>query len=77
MQTVIQALREIIGTPDFYIDNGNYSSTWDYGAMLEYAIAGMLVLIVVGSVLLLPKNELFTSCVVEKWLWSGIRKTTT
>lgn len=56
MQTVIQALRDIIGTPDFYIDNGNYNSTWDYGAMLEYAIAGMLVLIVVGSVFRIIKG---------------------
>lgn len=56
MQTVIQTLREIIGTPDFYIDNGNYNSTWDYGAMLEYAIAGMLVLIVVGSVFRIIKG---------------------
>lgn len=50
MQTVIQYLRDIIGNPDFYIENGNYSSTWDYGAMLEYVIAGCLVLVVVGSV---------------------------
>lgn len=50
LQTIIQALREILGTPDFYIEGSNYNSTWDYGAMLEYAIAGMLVLIVVGSV---------------------------
>lgn len=50
LQTVIQALREILGTPDFYIEGSNYSGTWDYGAMLEYAIAGMLVLIVVGSI---------------------------
>lgn len=50
MQTVIEALRDIIGTTDFYIENGNYSSTWDYGAMLEYCVAAMVVLIVVASV---------------------------
>lgn len=50
MQTVLEALREIIGTADFYIENGNYSGSWDYGAMLEYFGALMLVLIVVGSV---------------------------
>lgn len=50
MQTVIEYLRDIIGVPDFYIETGNYSSTWDYGAMLEYIIAGCLVLVVVGSV---------------------------
>ena len=51
MQTVIEALREIIGEPDFYAQMtsiGNY--TWDYGAMLEYAVAAMVVLIVVSSV---------------------------
>lgn len=51
MQTVIEALREIIGAPEFYTRLGtstNYS--WDYGAMLEYAVAAMVVLIVVGSV---------------------------
>lgn len=51
MNTVIEAMREILGVPEFYVKMGtstNYS--WDYGAMLEYAIAGMLVLIVVGSI---------------------------
>lgn len=59
MQTVIEYLRDIIGTPDFYIENSGYSSTWDYGAMLEYAIAGTLVIIVVGSVFRILK-EVFT-----------------
>lgn len=56
MQTVIDALRNIIGTPDFYIDNGNYNSTWDYGAMIEYCIAGILVLIVVSSIFRILKG---------------------
>lgn len=51
MDTVIEALREIIGTPDFYHSmTGTSNPTWDYGAMLEYALAGMVVMIVVGSV---------------------------
>lgn len=50
MDTVIEALREIIGTPDFYIEQSGYSSYWDYGAMLEYTIAGVLVCVVVASV---------------------------
>lgn len=51
MQSVIDALRDIIGTPNFYHQMGSNSNyTWDYGAMLEYALAGMVVLIVVGSV---------------------------
>lgn len=51
MNTIIDALREFLGEPDFYkqlTSSTNY--TWDYGAMLEYVLAGMLLLIVVGSV---------------------------
>lgn len=40
-------LREILGTPDFYIEGSGYSSSWDYGAMLEYTIAGLLLLVVI------------------------------
>lgn len=58
MQTVINALRQILGTPDFYIDNGNYNSTWDYGSMIEYAIAGILVIVVVSSVFKILKGWL-------------------
>lgn len=58
MQTVIDALRDILGTPDFYIDGNNYSSTWDYGAMIEYAIAGILVIVVVSSVFKILKGWL-------------------
>lgn len=50
MQTLIESLREILGTPDFYIENGNYNFTWDYGAMLEYTIAGCLLIVTVISV---------------------------
>lgn len=52
MDTVIEALRKIIGEPEFYTrltgSTSNYS--WDYGAMLEYAVASMVVLVVVSSV---------------------------
>lgn len=58
MQTVINALREILGTPDFYIESSGYSSTWDYGAMIEYAIAGILVIVVVSSVFKILKGWL-------------------
>lgn len=50
MQTIMEALREFIGTPDFYIENGSYSGSWDYGAMIEYVIAGLILLVVVASV---------------------------
>lgn len=57
MQTIIEALREIIGTPEFYVRLGsstNYS--WDYGAMIEYFGALLLVLIVTASVFKLLIN---------------------
>ncbi len=50
MQTVLEALRSVLGTADFYIENGNYSGSWDYGAMIEYIVAALLLLIVVSSV---------------------------
>ena len=50
MQTIINALRDILGTPDFYKVLSGSELTWDYGSMLEYFFAGMIVLIVVGSI---------------------------
>lgn len=50
MNTVIEALRQILGNPDFYISNGNYSGSWDYGAMIEYMVGAMILCIVVSSV---------------------------
>lgn len=54
MQTIINALRDLIGIDanTFYRVISGYSDkpTWDYGAMLEYACAVMVVLIVVSSV---------------------------
>ena len=50
MNTVIEALRQILGNPDFYITNGSYSGSWDYGAMIEYMVGAMILCIVVSSV---------------------------
>ena len=50
MTTVIDALRQILGNPDFYITNGNYSGSWDYGALIEYMVGAMILCIVVSSV---------------------------
>lgn len=51
MDTIIEYLRQFIGTPDFYKQMGTMSNyTWDYGAMIEYIFAGLLVLIVVANV---------------------------
>lgn len=48
--TIISALRQILGEADFYIQNGNYSGTWDYGAMIEYFVGAVILCIVVSSV---------------------------
>ena len=51
METLINALREVLGVPEFYVRLGtstNYS--WDYGAMMEYFFAGLILCIVVCAV---------------------------
>lgn len=55
MDTVIQALRKVLGTPDFWRQLPNNSGglsnyQWDYAAMIEYLVAALLLLIVVSSV---------------------------
>lgn len=51
MQTVIQALRQILGTPDFYKQMSGYNNySWDYGAMIEYFVGALILLIVISSV---------------------------
>lgn len=50
MQTIINSLRQILGTADFYETGSGYSGTWDYGAMIEYFVAALILCIVVSSV---------------------------
>lgn len=50
MNTVIEGLRQILGSADFYIENGSYSGTWDYGAMIEYFVGAVIICIVVSSI---------------------------
>lgn len=51
MQTIIQALRQILGSPDFYTRlEGQQNYTWDYGAMIEYMVGAMILMIVVSYV---------------------------
>lgn len=45
MESLLNALRSVLGEPNFYIDN-----TWNYGAMLEYMIAGVILCVVISSV---------------------------
>ena len=50
MATVIEALRQILGEPDFYkvLSGSNY--TWDYAAMIEYFTGAVVLCIVISSV---------------------------
>lgn len=50
MTTIIDAMRSLIGTPNFYkiLSGNNY--TWDYGAMIEYFVACCILLVVISSV---------------------------
>ena len=51
MQTILEALRSVLGQPDFYKQmtiTGNY--TWDYAAMIEYLVAALILLVVISSV---------------------------
>lgn len=55
MESLIETLRDILGVPEFWVrmttnNNTGYTYQWDYGAMLEYTIAGILVCVVVSSV---------------------------
>lgn len=48
MKTLLESLRAIIGNADFYI-SGNYGS-WDYGAMCEYFVCAVILVVVIASV---------------------------
>lgn len=51
METILTALREILGEPDFYVRLGNATNyTWDYGAMIEYFVGALILCIVISSV---------------------------
>lgn len=51
MQTILSALRSILGEPDFYkqlTSSSNYN--WDYGAIIEYLVGALILMIVISSV---------------------------
>lgn len=51
MDTVLDAVRQVLGEPEFYTRLGsstNYS--WDYGLMLEYLISGIILCVCVSWV---------------------------
>lgn len=52
MQTVIDALKTVLGNPEFYRQMPSYSGSnnyaWDYGAMLQYMVAAAVLCIVIS-----------------------------
>lgn len=51
METLLEALRNVLGTPEFYKQMTGYNSyTWDYGAMLEYGVAAIVLCVCIVSV---------------------------
>ncbi len=50
MQSILDALRDILGEADFYQTSGSYSGSWDYGAMIEYFVGAVVLCIVISSV---------------------------
>ena len=50
MTTIIEGLRQIVGSADFYDASSGYSGSWDYGAMIEYFCAVLILCIVISSV---------------------------
>ena len=51
MQTLLEALRTVLGEPVFYKQLGSSTNyTWDYGAMIEYFVGALILLICVTSI---------------------------
>lgn len=51
LTNLIEALREVLGEPEFYVRLANQTNyNWDYGAMLEYMCATVVLCIVISSV---------------------------
>ncbi|MBQ8869368.1 MAG: hypothetical protein IJ027_06610 [Oscillospiraceae bacterium] len=50
MQTILSALRSILGEPAFYDAGTGYSGSWDYGLMIEYLVGALILMIVISSV---------------------------
>lgn len=50
MQTVLDALRNVLGEADFYKVLYGNNPTWDYAAMIEYFVGALILLITVSSV---------------------------
>lgn len=49
MTTLLESLRAIIGKAEFYTNYGN-DWRWDYGAMCEYFVCAVILVVVIASV---------------------------
>lgn len=50
METLLEQIRKILGTPDFYhVMSGYNNATWDYGAMLEYSVCAIILCVTIAS----------------------------
>lgn len=56
MTNILTALRSVLGEADFYESNGSYSGSWDYGAMIEYFVGALVLLVVVSSIFKLLRS---------------------
>lgn len=45
MQSLIDSVREVIGSPNFYVDG-----VLDYGAVTEYFVCSIILLVVISSI---------------------------
>lgn len=50
MTTLLDSLRSVLGSADFYETGSGYSGTWDYGAMIEYLVGAVVLCVVIASV---------------------------
>lgn len=58
MTNILDALRSVLGSADFYETSGGYSGSWDYGAMIEYFVGALVLLVVVSSIFKLLRSLL-------------------
>lgn len=50
MQSILNALRSILGEADFYHVLNGTNPTWDYALMIEYFIGALILLISISFV---------------------------
>lgn len=62
MSTILSLMESIIGkAPDYFTVGNSSSPQWDYGALLEYSFAGILMILSIAFV-----YKLFISLVTKR-----------